>query len=110
MIVQWIILIWLLSTTSIHAGFLIPKIEPAPENLDPRNPFSTQKPTTGIQTAPCNTIFSCRECLSNSGCGWCDSNIGAPSCQNTYERDGVCGRTGDAWIGSDPPDQMCPNR
>jgi hypothetical protein len=71
---------------------------------DPRNTFSLD----GGGSSNCNSMFSCPECLNSNGCGWCVSNRGrSPSCQLDYQRDVTCGED---WVGSDPPDQKCPNR
>ena len=100
------------TVATTQAGFLIPKdFEKPPPYLDPRNPFTIDKPgSSSITTIDCNTIFSCPECLGTAGCGWCDTKDGAPSCQTTFDRDQACGGREDAWVGQEPAGQQCPNR
>ena len=71
---------------------------------------ATDRPTRpGENDTPCDTVFTCPECLGSKKCGWCETDGEKPLCVDESDRANNCDGSKDNWIGQFPPGQQCPN-
>ena len=71
---------------------------------------TSDRPTTlGQNDTPCDTVFTCPECLGTKNCGWCETDGENPLCVAESNRNTNCDSSKDNWIGQSPPGQQCPN-
>ena len=63
----------------------------------------------GENNTPCDTVFTCPECLGSKNCGWCETDGEKSLCVDESDRSNNCGGSKDNWIGQSPPGQQCPN-